>query len=67
MDYHYKNIIDGYDSICKLSHKEKQAIPYVIFSIQMICVAYFSNMDKYAELAEVNQKCLNGYMTTKAY
>ena len=54
----YKNIIDGYDSICKLSHKEKQAIPYVIFSIQMICVAYFSNMDKYAELAEVNQKML---------
>lgn len=54
----YKNIIAGYDSICKLSHKEKQALPYVIFAIQMICVAYFSNMEKYAELAKVNKKML---------
>jgi AraC-like DNA-binding protein/Ser/Thr protein kinase RdoA (MazF antagonist) len=53
-----KNIIMGYDSVLKLSVEEKQAIPYVIYSIQMTCVAYFSSMDKYAELAKVNQKML---------
>ncbi|SDX47479.1 helix-turn-helix domain-containing protein [Tepidimicrobium xylanilyticum] len=63
----YMDIIDGYDSICKLSHKEKQAIPFVIFAIQMICVAYFSNIEKYAKLAEVNKKFLDGYMTIKTY
>lgn len=54
----FENIIMGYDSVCKLSNEEKQAIPYVIYSIQMICVAYFSSMDKYIELAKVNQKML---------
>ena len=32
--------------------------PYIVFSIQMICVAYFSESEKYAELAEINQKML---------
>jgi len=54
----FENIIAGYDSVCKLSNEEKQAIPYVVFSIQMICVVYFSGMDKYKELAKVNQKML---------
>lgn len=54
----FKNIIFGYDSVCKLSEKEKQAIPYIIYSIQMICVAYFSSLDKFKELAEANQKML---------
>ena len=57
-DDYLENIIAGYDSVCKLSNEEKQAIPYVVFSIQMICVAYFSNMDKYIELAKVNQEML---------
>ncbi len=54
----YKNIIYGYDSICKLTKEEKQALPYVVFSIQMICVAYFSDKDKYKELAEINKDML---------
>lgn len=54
----FKNIITGYDNICKLSNEEKQAIPYVIYSIQMICVAYFSNKDKYKDLSKTNQKIL---------
>lgn len=54
-----KNIISGYDSICKLSIEEKQAIPYVIYSIQMIFIAYFSDKDKYIELVDVNKKMLN--------
>jgi AraC-like DNA-binding protein/Ser/Thr protein kinase RdoA (MazF antagonist) len=54
----FKNIIMGYDTICKLSDEEKQSIPYTIYSIQMICVAYFSSKDKYEELSKVNQKML---------
>lgn len=54
----FKNIIIGYDSVCKLSEEEKQAIPYIIYSIQMICVAYFSSQDKFQELAKVNQEML---------
>lgn len=54
----YKNIIYGYDSVCKLTKEEKQALPYVVFSIQMICVAYFSGIDKYKELAETNKDML---------
>lgn len=48
----------GYDSVNPLSAKEKEALPYIVFSIQMICVAYFSESEKYAELAEINQKML---------
>lgn len=54
----YKNIITGYDSVCKLSSEEKQSIPYVIFTIQMICFTFFSSTPKYKELAEMNKKML---------
>lgn len=55
----FKNIIAGYDSVCKLSDEEKQAVPYVIYSIQALCVAYFSSIDKYKELAKVNKEMLS--------
>ena len=42
----------------EISAKEKEALPYIVFSIQMICVAYFSESEKYAELAKINQKML---------
>lgn len=54
----FKNIITGYDNVCNLTEEEKKAIPYVIYSIQMICVAYFSSTDKYKNLAKINQKML---------
>jgi Ser/Thr protein kinase RdoA (MazF antagonist) len=54
----YQNILLGYDSVCQLSDAEKKSIPYVIYSIQMICVAYFSSMVKYEELAKTNRKML---------
>lgn len=54
----YKNIIKGYDNVAKLSKTEKKALPYVIISIQMICVAYFSDTEKYAELAKINKNIL---------
>lgn len=54
----FQNIISGYDSVCKLSDDEKQAIPYAIYSIQMMCVAAFNNLDKFKELSKINQKML---------
>jgi Ser/Thr protein kinase RdoA (MazF antagonist) len=54
----FRNIIIGYDNVCKLSAEEKQAIPYVIYSIQMTCIAYFSSMDKHKDLSKVNEKIL---------
>lgn len=50
----YKNIIYGYDSIANLTSEEKQAIPYVLLSIQIICVGYFSSKEKYKELLKIN-------------
>lgn len=50
----YKNIIYGYDGIVNLTSEEKQAIPYVLLSIQIICVGYFNEKEKYKELAKVN-------------
>ncbi len=55
----YKNIICGYDHVAKLSKEEKQAVPYVVLAIQFICVAYFSEYEKFYELAEVNKKMLS--------
>jgi len=42
-----------------LSNEEKQAIPYVVFSIQMICVACFNGINKLSELEIVNKKMLS--------
>lgn len=52
------NLVAGYDSINKLSDSEKQAIPYVIYSIQIICISYFSKYDKYVDLTDINTKML---------
>lgn len=48
------NLINGYNSIEPLSEYEQQAIPYVIYSIQIICIAYFTQYDKYEALAKTN-------------
>lgn len=53
-----ENLVAGYDSINKLSDSEKQAIPYVIYSIQIICISYFSQYDKYIDLTDINTKML---------
>lgn len=49
-----KNILCGYDRIAKLTKEEKMAVPYVIYGMQMSCISYFSEMDKFEELAETN-------------
>ena len=52
----YRNIICGYDSVAHLTDEERKAIPYVIFANQFVCVAWFAEQDKYAELLEINKK-----------
>ncbi|MDR3598629.1 MAG: phosphotransferase [Clostridium sp.] len=61
-----RNIIEGYDSICNLSIEEKKAIPYVIYSIQMIFVSYFAGKYKYKELVDVNKRMLNWLYDNRA-
>lgn len=52
----YHSIVRGYDSINKLTEEEKKVLPYVIFSIQLICVAYFTDKEEFKELAKTNEK-----------
>ena len=54
----YQNLVKGYDNVRKLTEEEKQALPYVVFSIQLICVAYFADKEEFAKLADVNAKML---------
>lgn len=52
------SILKGYDSEEKMTVEEKHAVFYVIFAIQVICVAYFEGIDKYKELAKTNRQIL---------
>lgn len=52
------NILTGYDSVSKLTPEEHKAAIYVVYSIQMICVAYFGKLDKFTELAGINRRML---------
>lgn len=53
-----KGLIYGYDSICKLSDFEKQSIQYVIYSIQMIFIAWLAQEDIHVDMALQNRKML---------
>ncbi len=53
-----KGIIIGYDGICKLTDIEKQSIPYVIYSIQMIFIAWLIEHEQYKNCAMQNRKML---------
>ena len=55
----FDNLVKGYESITPLSEYEKQALPYVIYSIQIICIAYFSQFDKFDNLTKINIDMLN--------
>lgn len=52
----YRNIMLGYDSIAVLTPEEKQAAPYLILANQLVCVAWFSEQEKYTELLEINKR-----------
>jgi len=61
----YRNIVKGYDEAVKLTEEEKKVLPYVVLSIQLICVAYFADKEQFAELAKINEKMLMCLMECK--
>lgn len=52
----FRDIICGYDSVAHLTDEERRAIPYVILANQFVCVAWFAQQDKYAEIFETNKR-----------
>lgn len=48
------DVLNGYDHVITLTDKEKEAMPYVIIGIQLICIAYFSEYEKYKDLLDIN-------------
>lgn len=54
----FREILRGYDGVAQLTPEEKQAIPMVVLSIQLICVGWFSAYDKYHSLAKTNMDML---------
>ena len=52
----YRDILWGYDSVVHLMDEERKAIPYVILANQFVCVAWFAEEDKYAEIFETNKR-----------
>ena len=52
----YRDIICGYDSVTHLTDAERKAIPYIILANQFVCVAWFAEQDKYAEIFETNKR-----------
>ncbi len=55
----YKNIVRGYDKILNITEEEKQSLPYVILSNQLVCIAYFSDYGKYENILNANIKMTN--------
>lgn len=58
-------ILYGYDAKNKLSAEEKQAVFYVICSIQMICIAFFESRDEYKELAKTSRRMMQFIIQNK--
>ena len=52
----YRDILWDYDSVAHLTDDERQAIPYIILANQFVCVAWFAEQDKYAEIYETNKR-----------
>ena len=52
----FRDIICGYDSVVRLTEAEREAIPYIILANQFVCVAWFSEQDKYREILETNKR-----------
>ncbi len=53
-----RGIIRGYDKIIKLTEAERRAIPYVIYSIQMIFIAWLLENESYKNLCMRNREML---------
>jgi len=52
----YRDIIRGYDSVVHLTDNERRAIPYILLANQFVCVAWFSEQDKYLEVYDTNKR-----------
>lgn len=50
----YKDIVEGYNQIKHLNEDENKAIPYMMYAIQLIFIAYFASQDGHHDLAEKN-------------
>ena len=52
----YRDILCGYDSVAHLTEDERKAIPYLILANQFVCVAWFSEQEKYEEIFRINKQ-----------
>lgn len=52
----YRNILYGYEKVLKMTEDEKQSLPYVILSNQLVCIAYFSDFSKHENILNANIK-----------
>ena len=52
------NILRGEDQwgFLDFDLAEREAVPYIILANQFVCVAWFAQQDKYAEIFETNKK-----------
>lgn len=50
----YRKIMQGYDSVAKLTEAEKNALPYVVIGNQLICLAFFASDEKYKDIFATN-------------
>lgn len=62
-----RNIIAGYDAVVRLTEAEWAAIPYMIYSIQMTCIAFFSEFERYRALADTNTQMLKWLIQEEAW
>ena len=62
-----RNIIAGYDAVVRLTEVERAAIPYLIYSIQMTCIAFFSEFERYRALADTNTQMLKWLIQEEAW
>jgi len=52
------NLMKGYNEHMEMSEESRRAVPYIIYSIQMIFIAYFACQDGLMDLAEKNYNIL---------
>ena len=51
-----KEILYGYDSVVRLTAEEKEAVPYMVLTNQLISTAWFADKDRYRDQYETNLK-----------
>ena len=50
----YRDILLGYDAVCRLTAQELEALPYLVIANQLVCVAWFAEQEQYAGLLKTN-------------